>query len=151
MMNIPNVHFSHTAVPSFIAGPCSRGSLKRLSSQAIKKEKLKIKEGGGCIAVREEKDKGSQTLYIPITFHHCTKHSISESRDYEFNFFSWKGFGMGWTSHWILEIYKRQWAMPLPLPFFSDIWQQWIRPNINHMAAVRMASGMMRRLKLARI
>lgn len=30
--------------------------------------------------------------------------------------------------------------MPLPLPFFSDIWQQRIRPNINHMAAVRMAS-----------
>ncbi len=53
MMNIPNVHFSHTAVPSFIAGPCSRGPLKRLSSPALKREKLKIKEGGGWTAERE--------------------------------------------------------------------------------------------------
>ena len=66
MMNIPNVHFPHTAVPSFIAGPCSRGPLKRLSSPAIKREKLKIKEGGGWMAVREEEDKGSQLSLFPL-------------------------------------------------------------------------------------
>lgn len=66
MMNIPNVHFSHTAVPSFIAGPCSRGPLKRLSSLAIKREKLKIKEGGGWTAVREKEDKGSQFSLFPL-------------------------------------------------------------------------------------
>lgn len=59
-MNIPNVSFSHTAVPSFTAAPCNRGPLKRVSSPAIKKaKKLKIQDGNGCIAVREEKDKGS--------------------------------------------------------------------------------------------
>lgn len=66
MMNIPNVHFSLTAVPSFIAGPCSRGPLKRLSSQAIKKEKLKIKEGAGRRAAREEGDKGSRLALFPL-------------------------------------------------------------------------------------
>lgn len=66
MMSIPNVHFSHTAVPSFSAGLCSRGPLKRLGSPAIKREKLKIKEGGGSMAEREEEDKGSQLAVFPL-------------------------------------------------------------------------------------
>lgn len=37
--------------------------------------------------------------------------------------------------------------MPLPLPF-CEIWLQWIKPNIDHMAAVRTLIGMTRRLKL---
>lgn len=47
-------------------------------------------------------------------------------------------------------IKRGQRAVPLPLPSFSDIWLQWISRNINHMAAVKAAGGMMRRLKLAR-
>lgn len=67
---------SHTAVPSFIAGPCSRGPLKRTQLNSNKKEKLKIKEVGGWIAAREEKDKGSQTLFFyHVMFQNYTKYS----------------------------------------------------------------------------
>lgn len=48
------------------------------------------------MVVREEEDKGSQTFFIPITFHHCTENSYSSgSQHYEFNFVGSKGWGMG--------------------------------------------------------
>lgn len=82
MMNIPNVHFFHTAVPSFIAALCSRGPLKRLSSPAIKRKKLKIKEGGGWMAERK-RGRGQRvtTCFIPITYHRYAEHSYSSEVD----------------------------------------------------------------------
>lgn len=87
MMNIPNVSFSHTAVPSFTAAPCNRGPLKRVSSPAIKKEEIKNKRREWMNTSEEGKrTKGHKLFLFPVF--HCCKHSNNlKGRAYEFKLF----------------------------------------------------------------
>lgn len=124
---------SHTAVPSFIAGPCSRGPLKRTQLNSNKKEKLKIKEVGGWIAAREEKDKGSQTLFFfyHVMFQNYTKYSNISI----FFFLLWlkRDGGEPHTGFWRFIKSNEQCHIPFPssvtfgsngLGLISTIWLQ---------------------------
>lgn len=135
MMNIPNVHFPPTAVPSFIAGPCSRGPLKRLNSLAIKRQKLKIKEGGGWMAVREEKDKGSQLALFHLHSTTVLNISTAQSQQCECNSFFLlfqSNEGVTSTKFWKFKKSNRQCHFPFPsvrfgcngLSLISTIWLQ---------------------------
>lgn len=96
----------------------------------------------------EEKDKRSKLALFPL---HSSKTLSSELNTATFKFFLWNWLEREGCNSQIFETYKRRQVLPLSLPPPSKIGLQWITPNINQMAIVRMVDVMMRRPKLAPI
>lgn len=101
------------------------------------------------MAEREEEDKGSKLALFPL--HSSNTLSSELNNATSLRFFLWNWLEREGRNSQIFETYKRRQALPLSLPPPSKIGLQWITPNINQMAIVRMVDVMMRRPKLAPI